>query len=437
MRRVLVDTFGCKLNQYDSQVISESFASNGYELTSDILAADVCVVNTCSVTARSDYEARQLIRKMHRANPGALILVTGCYAQRAPNEIGLVKGVRFVTGNAEKSSLPRFVESLCACAETGTELSSSLAVLGQDAARDRASCVSASQLRSRALVKIQDGCNASCSYCVVPSVRGRSRSEPLETIQERVKTLESSGFREAILTGARIGSYGLDLGEGHSLEGLLRALLSITDGLRFRLSSLEPGEIGASLIDYVVREKRVCRHFHLPLQSGDPEILVSMGRPYSPNEYAERIQTIHSRLPDTCFGSDVIVGFPGESERAFRNTYALIEKLPLSYLHVFPFSRRPGTRAWHMKQEPSRAVKKTRGRALRELGMRKKSAFIESQIGTFAEVVLEEEVEAGLFKGTTGNYLKVLVRTDGKRVRDSIPVRIARRTGETLVAQAC
>jgi threonylcarbamoyladenosine tRNA methylthiotransferase MtaB len=435
MKRVLVSTFGCKLNQYDSQVISESFASKGYGLTSDTLAADICVINTCSVTARSDYEARQLVRRTLRTNPRALIVVTGCYAQRAPHEIARIGGVGLVAGNAEKPSLPQFVKSLRAGGEARIEVSS----LDEppDTALDCTSCAPTFQRRSRALVKIQDGCDGSCSYCVVPSVRGRSKSQPLELILEQVRRLRASGFREVILTGARVGSYRSDLENGRSLEGLLRTLLTVADGLRFRLSSLESGEINASLIEYVAREKGVCRHFHVPMQSGDSDILRAMQRPYSPNEYAERIRMIHSRFSEACIGSDVIVGFPGESEAAFGKTYGLIEKLPLSYLHVFPFSRRPNTQAWYMKQEPTRSVKRARVHALRELSMRKKSAFIESQVGAFAEAVLEEEVEPGLFKGTTGNYLKVLVRAQGRKVKDAIPVRITARTTDILMAQAC
>jgi threonylcarbamoyladenosine tRNA methylthiotransferase MtaB len=252
-----------------------------------------------------------------------------------------------------------------------------------------------------------------------------------------VKHLRVSGFREVVLTGARAGSYGSDLENGHSLESLLRALLRVENGLRFRLSSLEPGEISTSLVEHMAQEERVCRHFHVPMQSGDPEILRAMRRPYSRTEYAEKIQMIHSQVSDVCIGSDVMVGFPGETESAFARTYELIEKLPLGYLHVFPLSRRPGTQAWHMKQEPDRSVKRTRALALRALGMRKKAAFIDSQLGAFAEAVLEEEVEPGLFKGTTGNYLKVLVRAEGKRVKDAILVKVASRANDTLLARAC
>ena len=431
MRRVFVGTFGCKLNQYDSQVISESFASKGHELTSDMLAADVCIVNTCSVTARSDYEARQLVRKINRANPRALILVTGCYAQRAPHEVARIDGVGLVAGNAEKSSLSGLVESWQATGEGETEVGSA------GGGPERTISGPGFQRRSRALVKIQDGCDGCCSYCVVPSVRGRSRSEPVELIRKQVESLEAAGFAEVVLTGASVGSYGNDLGNGQSLEGLLRVLLTTATELRVRLSSIEPGEITASLVESVAREERVCRHFHVPMQSGDAAILRAMRRPYSPDEYAEKIQAIHSSFPDACLGSDVIVGFPGESEAAFEKTCELIERLPLSYLHVFPFSRRPGTQAWQMGLEPTHSVKRARARVLRELGARKRSVFVESQMGVLAEAVLEEEVEPGLFRGTTGNYLRVLVRAQGKKPRDAIRVRVIGRADGNLLAQAC
>ena len=407
MRRVLVYTFGCKLNQFDSQAISESFASEGYLHASDATEADVCVVNSCSVTARSDYQTRQLVRRVHRANPGALILVTGCYAERAHEEVARVEGVGMVVGNSGKSSLPRFVEDSSAGA--GKRVGSACAQHAPVFPR-----------RSRALVRIQDGCDAFCSFCIVPYVRGRSRSEQVSAVKERVTELESSGFNEIVLTGARIGSYGKDLGEDASLVGLLEALLSSTRRTRFRLSSLEPLEISDSLLDLVGREKRICRHFHVPLQSGDKNVLEGMRRPYSPGDYAERIESIKSRFPDACIGSDVIVGFPGESDGAFESTRSLIERLPLSYLHVFPFSRRPGTRAWSMDEEPASSLKRTRARVLRELGAKKRSDFAESQVGALAEVVLEEEVEPDLFRGTTGNYLKVLVRAEGGKAREAV-----------------
>jgi threonylcarbamoyladenosine tRNA methylthiotransferase MtaB len=431
MRRVLVRTFGCKLNQYESQFISESFASRGYCLAVDEVQADIHVINTCSVTARTDSEARQFIRRALRANPGALIVATGCYAQRAPSEIAEIGGVGLVAGNAEKSCLPRLVEELSPCTQGAVERAGSGAAVG--ALR----CGPESQRRSRALVKIQDGCDGSCSYCVVPSVRGKSRSEPPERIAEEVGLLEAWGFREVVLTGARVGSYGSDLGEGHSLENLLKRLLDSSDGLRFRLSSLEPLEIGTSLLELVAGEERVCAHFHVPLQSADEDTLCAMQRPYSPSEYSAVIRAIRSLCPEACIGADVMAGFPGEGESAFAETHEFIDGLPLSYLHVFPFSRRPGTDACSMQSQCPDSSKRTRAAALRALGQRKKIEFIESQTGTVQDVVLEKEIEKGVFTASTGNYLRVEVKAEGRTRGERIRIKTRSGGNGRLVGEPC
>jgi len=431
MRRVLVRTFGCKLNQYESQFISESFATSGHCLTEDESLADIHVINTCSVTARTDSEARQFIRRALRANADALIVATGCYAQRAPWEIAKIGGVGLVAGNAEKSRLPRLVETFPRDGPVSVQVADTGAAIG--ALR----CSPDFQRRSRALVKIQDGCDGSCSYCVVPSVRGSSRSEPPERIVEEVGRLEASGFREVVLTGARVGSYGRDLGENHSLESLLRTLVDSSDSTRFRLSSLEPLEVHTSLLRLVAEEERICAHFHVPLQSADEENLSAMQRPYSPAEYADRILAIKRLCPDACIGSDVMAGFPGEGESAFERTYDFIASLPLSYLHVFPFSRRPGTRAWSMERQCPDSVKRARAAALRKLGQMKRSEFIESQIGTVHDVILEKEIEQGVFTSSSGNYLRAHVKASGRTRGEAMRVRMYGRLNGKLIGKPC
>jgi threonylcarbamoyladenosine tRNA methylthiotransferase MtaB len=430
MRQVLVRTFGCKLNQYDSQLITESFARSGYAAAEDLSAADVCVVNTCSVTARSDYQARQLVRRALRSSRRPLVVVTGCYSQRAPDEIAAIEGVGLVTGNVEKASLPRLVDGLEAGSSAVTEVSSA------EARGCAAGCGPAFQRRARALVKVQDGCDASCTYCVVPSVRGRSRSVRAPEVVREVAGLCDSGYKEIVLTGARVGSYADRVGEGLSLTGLLRALSAVGSDFRVRLSSLEPGEVTESLLEAAADGDRVCGHFHVPLQSGDDAVLRAMQRPYSAAEYAERVLAIRRKLPRACVGADVIVGFPGETEACFASTYRLVEKLPVAYLHVFPYSRRPGTAAFLMRDQVPAAVKKARVRALMELGAKKKREFAISAAGSVETVVLEEEVGQGRWTGTTGNYLKVRVTSADSGAGDAVRVRVGGFEDGWLVAEA-
>ncbi len=431
MRQVLVRTFGCKLNQYDSQLITESFARSGYVVAKDPSRADVCVVNTCSVTARSDYQARQLVRRALRSSRRPLVVVTGCYSQRAPEEIAAIEGVGLVTGNVEKASLPRLVNGLAAGDGAVTVVASA----------DERSCVAGCgpgfQRRARALVKIQDGCDASCAYCVVPSVRGGSRSVGAQEVVREAAALCDSGYKEMVLTGARVGSYMDRANGGLSLSGLVRALSAARGGFRMRLSSLEPGEITESLLEAAADGDRVCGHFHVPLQSGDDGVLRAMRRPYSAAEYTERVLAVKRKLPHACVGADVIVGFPGETEARFASTYRLVETLPVAYLHVFPYSRRAGTAASTMPDQVPAVLKKARVRALMELSARKKREFALSAVGSVETAVLEVEAGQGRWTGTTGNYLKLRVTIAGGAAGDAVRVRVRGFEDGWLVAEAC
>ena len=430
MRQVLVRTFGCKLNQYDSQLITESFARSGYAIAKDPSRADVLVVNTCSVTGRSDYQARQLVRRALRSGTRPLVVVTGCYAQRAPEELSEIEGVGLVTGNVEKASLPLLVDGV-APGDVRT------AVSPPDDGRCAAGCGVAYQRRARALVKVQDGCDSSCSYCVVPSVRGRSRSvRALDVIRE-VAALRESGYAEVVLTGARLGSYRDETRNGLTLAGLVQALGEAGSGFRIRLSSLEPGEVTRPLLEAAADSERVCGHFHVPLQSGDDDILRAMRRPYSAAEYAERVLAITREVPHACVGADVIVGFPGETEERFARTHELVRRLPLAYLHVFPYSRRPGTAAFDMRDQVPAVVKKARVRALMELSARKRREFALSRAGLVETAVLEEEDGEGRWTATTGNYLRVRVDCAGGAAGEAVRVRIRGFEGDGLAAEAC
>jgi threonylcarbamoyladenosine tRNA methylthiotransferase MtaB len=430
MRHVLVRTFGCKLNQYDSQLITESFARSGYAVANDPSSADVCVINTCSVTARSDHEARQFVRRILRSKRRPFVVVTGCYSQRAPEEIASIEGVGLVTGNVEKASLPRLLDGLY-CGEGAATVTSPL---GRGPCL--AGCDPAFQRRARAIVKIQDGCDSSCTYCVVPSVRGGARSvSPARVLSEVISVCEI-GYREVVLTGARVGSYGCGSGNGQSLEALVRLLVDARNDFRVRVSSLEPDEITQSLLGLSALQDRVCAHFHVPLQSGDDSILRAMARPYSSSEYGDKVVAIKRALPNACVGADVIVGFPGETDAQFARTYELVESLPLAYLHVFPYSGRPGTPASHMPGQISGAVKKARARALIELGAGKRREFAVSQAGTVETAILEESAGQDVWKATTGNYLRVLVRGGGRSTGEAVRVRIGALENDRLRAEA-
>ncbi|MBN1503897.1 MAG: tRNA (N(6)-L-threonylcarbamoyladenosine(37)-C(2))-methylthiotransferase MtaB [Candidatus Eisenbacteria bacterium] len=430
MRQVLVRTFGCKLNQYDSQLITESFARSGYGIAKDPSTADVWVVNTCSVTARSDYQARQLVRRAVRSGTKPLVVVTGCYSQRAPEELARIEGVGLVTGNVEKASLPRLVDGL-----TPGELARTV-VSPPDEEGCAAGCGPEFQRRARALVKVQVGCDSSCSYCVVPSVRGKSRSVRARDVLREVAAVTERGYTEVVLTGARVGSYRDVTAGGLSLSGLVEALVDAGTGFRIRLSSLEPAEVSQSLLEAAGGD-RVCPHFHVPLQSGDDGILRAMGRPYSASEYAERIRWVVEALPHACVGADVIAGFPGETEARFARTYGLVERLPLAYLHVFPFSGRPGTAAVRMKGEVPGVVKKARVRALMELSETKRREFALSRAGSYETAVLEQQNEDGSWTATTGNYLKVRVQSAGRAAGEAVRVKIGSLSEGRLAAEEC
>lgn len=368
---------------------------------------DLCIVNTCSVTSRSDYESRQLIRRAHRA--GSSIIVTGCYAQLNKDKVKAMEGVRAVVDNAEKDFILNMITELPS--------SSSLRV-----------CPSA---RSRLFLKIQDGCDRSCSYCVIPRARGRSRSVPIEEIVRQVDAL-SDEYSEVVLTGIHVGTYGYDLYPKVIISDLVRSILMRTSIKRVRLSSLEVGELTDHLIE-VVQDERVCPHLHVPLQSGDDRILKLMRRGYDSRRFLAGLERILARIPEIALGTDIIVGFPGERDEEFRNTRTLVERIPFSYLHVFPFSKREGTLAAQMPGTIDSATMKRRCSLLRSLGRTKRMDYMQRQVGRTLDLLIEEKDDSGESLGTTGNYLKVRAPNLEAPLKDIVPVRIAGVDREVLV----
>ncbi len=379
--------------------MAEQFEQSGYRLMPFGEPVDICVINTCTVTGKSDYHCRQMIRKAKKISPSAKIAVVGCYAQLNSDKIQGINGVDFILGSDKKFDLLDIL----------TEKKSKDQVLFLPSSNNTflRPCAGSFWDHTRAFLKIQDGCDSFCSYCTVPLARGRSRSESLDQIILAAKQLVQRGHREIVLTGVHIGRYGKDLNPARRLLDVLIELEQIPDLNRIRLSSMELSEIDEALLDWIINSRKVCHHFHIPLQSGDDEILKGMNRNYTSRIYFEVIQRLKKMLPDCGLGTDVIVGFPGETEERFQNTYRLIEQLPFTYLHVFSYSPRKGTSAARLSDQVKIEDIKRRSQILRSLGKKKKIDFYRSLIGQKIKVLWEEKNAADWMFGFSGNYARV------------------------------
>jgi threonylcarbamoyladenosine tRNA methylthiotransferase MtaB len=405
VKSIAVLTLGCKLNQYESMGIREALESKGYQLIDPELGADLYIVNTCTVTGKTDRRSRNLVRRVLSWNPDASIVVTGCSVQRSPEEFAALPNVKLVAGNQEKNSLASLIEQALG------SISSMKRVQSMDSAKFENLSISQFGKYTRAFLKIQEGCNRHCSYCIIPAVRGTNRSQsPFEAIAEARKIAES-GFREIVLTGIDLGSYGLDLSPPCDLLDLLKGLASIDAIRRIRLSSIEPTPLLARLVQYFADECKICRHLHIPLQSGCDEILARMNRNYLTAEYRAIIETIKAFDHDFCLGADVITAFPGETESQFKDTYDFISELDLDYLHVFTFSPREGTPAAEYPNRVHPDDAKKRCHMLRALSREKASRFRRSLIGKQFDTIVLGSIDAAtsLPVGLTGNYVKVLL----------------------------
>ena len=419
-----IATLGCKVNQCESDALARHLEAGGGIDTQgkgDGHSDDrvqVCIINTCTVTHKAAMQSRQAIRQAIRRHPQARIIVTGCYAQTEPDVIAGIAGVDAVVGHSHKFDLPGLLPS---------QVAKDSAAPGRLWSPVRETIefahlpVSAFGNRTRPFLRIQDGCDAFCTYCIVPHARGPSRSMPAAMVAEQLTALGAEGFREVVLTGIHVGAYGLDLSPATTFAELLKAV-SVAGGVdQLRLSSIEPAEMKDDIVAIVAASQsqpkgRICPHFHIPLQSGDDEILARMHRPYTGSLFDEVVATIADRLPEAAIGADTLIGFPGESEAAFENTYRRIERLPITYLHVFPFSARKGTPAFHFKDRVPDAVVKARCQRMRTLGERKKRAFYESLLGRRVAVLVEGGTSdrSGEVKGMTGNYVPVHFQCKGK-----------------------
>jgi threonylcarbamoyladenosine tRNA methylthiotransferase MtaB len=371
-------------------------AAKGFEAAEERAGADLVILNTCTVTASADEDARHAIRRVHRENPAARILVTGCYAQRAPEELALFPGVEWVVGNSHKTQIAELV--------TGLPYHGNIHVGDIFAQRDflSAPVEDAAGDRTRPNLKIQDGCNNRCSFCVIPFVRGASRSAPVEQVAQQVRGL-AGRYREIVLSGINLGRWGREPGSAMRLADLLRLLLAETEAARLRLSSIEPMDWSDDLLGLMAESPRIAKHVHAPLQSGSDRILRRMHRKYRPRHYADRILKARALMPDAAIGADVMAGFPGETDADFEESRRFIEALPFTYLHVFTYSERPGTPAARDADSVPVPVRKERNRVLRNLAADKNRVFRESMVGKTVSAVTLHEARAAL----TENYLKV------------------------------
>jgi threonylcarbamoyladenosine tRNA methylthiotransferase MtaB len=459
--RFYIENFGCRATQADGAALERQFLERGLDRAATARDAEIVVLNTCTVTEGADKDARASIRRLQRLNPDCRILVTGCYAQRAPEELAVLPGVTWVVGNSHKHQAAEIATASSFRTTNPNSSNSAFVPLGQLAHsqyspshKDQADNVfvgdifahtellaapifEAANERTRPNLKVQDGCNNRCSFCVIPYVRGKSRSLPMDRVLAEVRTLVATGYREVVISGINLGRWGRDLervdgrrslvaGEqnttperpatndqrpvnDHRLESLIRAILSQTSLEKLRISSVEPMDWSDELIALMSTSARIAKHAHVPMQSGSDAVLRRMHRKYRPWHYRDKILKIRAAMPTAAIGADVMVGFPGESKAEFNETQRLIEELPFTYLHVFTYSARPGTPAAEQPAQVPVDVARERNRVLREIASKKKTAFMQSLIGTTIEAITLHSGGAAFTEGLTDNYLKVKI----------------------------
>jgi threonylcarbamoyladenosine tRNA methylthiotransferase MtaB len=414
-KKIAITTLGCKINQFESAAMTEALEKEGYQLVPFSETADVYVVNSCTVTAKTDAESRRLIRRATRRNPEARVVVTGCYAQMSAEELLKLPGVSLILGNSEKRDIVGFLK----------EAEDRPRAVVSDISQRRSE--GGTQLESfaehtRAFLQVQNGCDSRCAYCIVPYARGASRSVSLEEALEGIDAFAAKGFREIVLTGIHLGAYGLDLAPATNLLDLLERAEERATVPRLRVGSVEPMEVAPELIRFLAQSRIVCPHLHLPLQSGSDGVLSRMNRGYNTGFYRDLLRALLQAVPDICLGTDVIAGFPGESDAEFAETHSLIEELPLAYLHVFPFSPRPGTPAATMTPQVHSRVVKERAEALRLLSEKKKAAYAERFIGRELQVLVQRD--DGGRRGLSRNYLTVRLEGNAAVVNREVAVLI-------------
>jgi threonylcarbamoyladenosine tRNA methylthiotransferase MtaB len=412
--RASFHTLGCRLNQAETASLSATFAAKGYAIVDADAETDVCVINTCAVTESAEAKCRQAIRAVLRRSPHAYVAVTGCYAQVGVDALRRIDGLDLIVGTEDKMRLVDLID-------LPQKLGQPRVVHSKKISRDEFTIdvVGDYSSQTRAHIKIQDGCNFACTFCIIPFTRGGARSRTLDDIVREAHGLVERGHREIVLTGVNIGTYA---SAGHDLLHVVQALEGVEGLDRLRISSIEPTTISEALIDWMSTSRQLCPYLHVPVQSGDDQVLQRMKRRYSRAEFAAFVERVAARVPDVCLGTDVMVGFPGEDEPAFANTRSLLADLPLAYFHVFSYSERPHTYAQRYTEQVPSAVIQERSRVLRDLSARQKAAFYRSFTGRTLRVLFERREDSGLYTGFSDNYMKVGVATADALDNQLLPV---------------
>ena len=434
MKHYRIITLGCKVNQCESDSIAARLERDGWHRSSTRGAVELVIVNTCAVTGKAAMQSRQVIRQERRRSPRARMIVTGCYAELEPEAIHETTGEHDIVGHGDKCRIPEMIAGQTQAHPPGNNRQNP--PFFADAFTPGHPIPGSS--RTRPVLKIQDGCDAFCAYCIVPHARGRSRSMPVGEAIDNIQLLHDAGYHEVVLSGIHLGCYGFDLEPPASLNHLMERIARKTGVYRVRLSSIEPKELTGGIITRVAGSTTFCNHFHIPLQSGDNSTLHRMNRPYTAEFFAGLVRNIRTQIPDAAIGADVLIGFPGETDGAFQRTYDLLASLPITYLHVFPFSPRKGTPAAVMPDQVPDPVKKERARRIRELGNAKRAEFHGSTIGNTLEVLIEEkrDPETGWLKGASSNYITVLVEGSDDLKNHVVSAMAVRRSGDNrLIGQ--
>ncbi|WP_276771319.1 tRNA (N(6)-L-threonylcarbamoyladenosine(37)-C(2))-methylthiotransferase MtaB [Veillonella seminalis] len=433
MKTVAFTTLGCRVNQYDTDAMRGLFIQSGYTPVDFDEKADIYVINTCSVTNMGERKSRQLIRKAKRTNEDAYIIVTGCYAQLAPEAIAAIDGVNLVIGTNNRHRVVELVEQL----ESTEKQISIVRNIMEQATFEEMPLYGNEIDKARAFMKIQEGCNNYCTFCIIPYTRGKLKSRRVEDIVKEAKRLVEHGYHEIVLTGIHLGNYGIELLEKPNLPHVVKALLEIPGLERIRLGSIESVEVSEELVDLMAKDPRFCTHLHLPLQAGSDHILKLMNRHYNLQEFKDLIARLRSRIPGLAITTDIIAGFPGETDEDFEETLRTVEEIGFTHIHAFPYSKREGTPAATMEDQVPEAVKKTRVALLNSLGQKGLQKFAGQMIGKPAEILIERE-EDGYYLGFTNEYIhgKIKKGTTAHDVGTIIGGTVTAFDGETLIIEA-
>ena len=411
MKKAAFYTLGCKVNQYETEAMAELFADSGYEIKEFTEVADVYVINTCSVTNMGDRKSRQIIRRAKKLNPNAVIAVTGCYAQTAPDEVLAIEGVNLVLGTKDRKNIVTLVEEL----NTESNINHVSDIMSNHEFEELQ--IKQYSNRTRAFIKIQEGCNQFCSYCIIPYARGPVRSRAKDDVVREIKELAHNGFKEIILVGIHVASYGVDLGNT-TLESLIMDVDKIDGVERIRLSSIEPMTLNQEFIDSIKDSKKLCHHFHISLQSGCDETLKRMNRKYTTAQFKGIVDGLREAFNDVAITTDIMVGFPDETDKDFEESLKFAEKIGFSKIHVFPYSVRPGTKAAEMKNQVSENIKAQRAKIMKSAGSQLTERFMKTQVGMTVPVLFERESSPEFHQGFTPNY--TLIKIPAKKSEKSL-----------------